>query len=224
VSPNPVTDFGDPAGCALNGAAVSNPSETIDPARLFGFGILCQCSCPAGRDAVIGFCGFSGPGAGADRNEGNRMKNLGLAIGGVMVAGLGVLAWQEMRPPPAPQGQPMSSPGSNQTAKGAALVEVQLPAQLSADAQIGRRGYDAKCASCHGANAAGQDGVAPPLVHKIYEPGHHGDMSFVLAAQNGVRSHHWTFGDMPPVDGLTAADVGYIVRYVRELQQANGID
>jgi hypothetical protein len=49
-------------------------------------------------------------------------------------------------------------------------------------------------------------------------------MSFVLAVKNGVRAHHWRFGDMPPVDGLTQSDVMNIVAYVRELQRANGIN
>jgi len=44
-----------------------------------------------------------------------------------------------------------------------------------------------------------------------------------LAAKNGVRSHHWRFGDMPPVDGVTNADVMMIARYIRELQKENGI-
>ena len=102
-------------------------------------------------------------------------------------------------------------------------MEVALPAELSSNAQIGKLAFEAKCAECHGANAAGQNGVAPPLVHKIYEPSHHSDMAFVLAAKNGVRSHHWNFGNMPPVEGLTDADVKMIARYVRELQAENGI-
>lgn len=106
---------------------------------------------------------------------------------------------------------------------GAALAAVRVPDEFSEEAQIGKVGFEAKCASCHGANAAGQDGVAPPLVHKIYEPSHHGDASFWLATQNGVRAHHWRFGNMPPVDGLTRADVQAITTYVRELQRANGI-
>lgn len=106
---------------------------------------------------------------------------------------------------------------------GAALATVEVPDEFSEEAQIGKVGFEAKCASCHGANAAGQDGVAPPLVHKIYEPSHHGDASFWLATQNGVRAHHWRFGNMPPVDGLTRADVQAITTYVRELQRANGI-
>ena len=98
------------------------------------------------------------------------------------------------------------------------------PAELSAEAQIGKVGFEAKCATCHGTNAAGQDGVAPPLVHKIYEPSHHGDAAFWLATQNGVRAHHWPFGNMPPIDGLTRADVRAITTYVRALQRANGIE
>ena len=57
----------------------------------------------------------------------------------------------------------------------------------------------------------------------IYEPNHHGDMSFRLAARQGVRAHHWDFGNMPPVEGVTDEDVIKITRYVRELQKANGI-
>ena len=71
---------------------------------------------------------------------------------------------------------------------------------------------------------AGQEGIAPPLVHRIYEPSHHGDMAFVLAARNGVRAHHWPFGDMPPVgQPLTDGELAAIIAYVRELQRANGI-
>lgn len=107
---------------------------------------------------------------------------------------------------------------------GTAMVEVALPEALSENAQIGKAAFEAKCAACHGVNAAGQDGVAPPLVHKIYEPSHHGDGSFLVAVRNGVRAHHWRFGNMPPVEGLTEGDVKMIVAYVRELQRANGIN
>lgn len=107
--------------------------------------------------------------------------------------------------------------------EGAALVEVILPEALSGQAQIGQRVFEAACAQCHGENGAGRDGSGPPLVHRIYEPSHHGDAAFSLAVANGVRSHHWPYGNMPPVAGLTNADVAAIVRYIRDLQQANGI-
>ena len=121
-------------------------------------------------------------------------------------------------------GGPAEIAGDTGPQAGAPIVSITVPEQLSANATIGKRAFEAKCAKCHAENAVGQEGVAPPLVHKIYEPGHHGDASFFLAVQRGVRSHHWRFGDMPPVEGLTEADVSYIVAYVRELQRANGIN
>jgi cytochrome c len=108
--------------------------------------------------------------------------------------------------------------------EGGLLANVILPATLSQNAQSGKRGFEAKCAACHGVNAAGQDGVAPPLVHKVYEPSHHGDESFQRAASLGVRAHHWPFGNMPAVEGLTRGDVKMIIAYIRELQRANGIN
>ena len=107
---------------------------------------------------------------------------------------------------------------------GKALVEITVPATLSSNAQIGQRAFETKCAACHGTNAVGQDGVAPPLIHKIYEPSHHGDEAFQRAAAIGVRTHHWPFGDMAPVEGLTRGDIVMIVAYIRELQRANGIN
>ncbi len=138
-----------------------------------------------------------------------------IGAGGLVV--LLLLGWFVMSPDPQSTESAISS-------QGTVLASVTVPDSLSDQAQIGQRAFEAKCASCHGENAAGQDGVAPPLVHKIYEPGHHGDMSFLVAAQNGVRAHHWPFGNMPPVEGLTQGDVMNIVAYVRELQRANGIN
>ena len=63
----------------------------------------------------------------------------------------------------------------------------------------------------------------PPLVHKLYEPGHHTDAAFYRAATQGVVSHHWSFGNMPPVPGVSRRSVTKIVAYVRALQRANGI-
>ena len=108
-------------------------------------------------------------------------------------------------------------------AHGDAIVAVAVPASLGDQEQTGKRAFDAVCAACHGVHAQGKQGVGPPLVHKIYEPNHHGDMAFVLAAQNGVRAHHWKFGNMPAVKGITQGDVLNIVAYVRALQRENGI-
>ena len=107
---------------------------------------------------------------------------------------------------------------------GDPIVEINLPATLSQVALRGKSGFEANCAACHGQNAVGQVGVAPPLVHFIYEPSHHGDESFQRAVALGVRAHHWPFGNMPPIEGLDRNEVAEIVGYVRELQRANGIN
>lgn len=93
---------------------------------------------------------------------------------------------------------------------------------LSDVAARGNTAYDRNCASCHGVNAAGSRN-GPPLVHGIYNPGHHADNAFYFAAKRGVRRHHWQFGDMPPQPQVTDEEIAAIVRYVRELQEANGI-
>ena len=82
------------------------------------------------------------------------------------------------------------------------------------------------CASCHGADMKGVDKgdkKGPPLLHKIYEPSHHGNAAFQLAAKNGVRAHHWPYGDMAPVPKVTPDDVAHITAYVRAEQRKVGI-
>ena len=108
-------------------------------------------------------------------------------------------------------------------APGDPLVTVNLPLTLSSQASAGKTKFEANCAACHGLNASGNDGAGPPLVHKIYEPSHHADESFQIAASRGVRSHHWRFGNMPPVADVTRDDVAMIIAYIRELQRENGI-
>ena len=109
------------------------------------------------------------------------------------------------------------------TEQNSPIVSVDIPNEFSELAQIAKVNYQNNCADCHGENAVGQQGVAPPLVHKLYEPSHHGDESFQIAVAMGVRSHHWKFGNMPAIENLPRSDVTAIVAYVRELQRANGI-
>lgn len=107
------------------------------------------------------------------------------------------------------------------TQSGGPMVEVRIPT-LSADAARGATLFDANCAACHGSGADGST-AGPPLVHSIYEPSHHGDFAFQRAVAQGVRPHHWRFGPMPPIAGVSPREVSLITTYVRELQRANGI-
>lgn len=94
--------------------------------------------------------------------------------------------------------------------------------ELSDAAEAGKKLFIANCAQCHGRRADGTT-QGPPLVHRIYEPGHHANASFVLAVTRGVRAHHWEFGNMPAIPGLSIDDIHQVICYVRELQVANGI-
>lgn len=132
------------------------------------------------------------------------MANLAkYAVIAIFVAGIAIAVWR------------IVAPGS-----GAAIVVTVPP--LSELASAGEEAFEETCAACHGKNGAGTEN-GPPLIHDIYNPGHHSDESFYLAAKLGTRQHHWSFGNMPPQDHVTDEELRAIVAYVRELQQANGI-
>ena len=91
-----------------------------------------------------------------------------------------------------------------------------------ADHRTGEELFNRNCASCHGAHGGGTN-QGPPLVHRVYEPGHHSDQAFYLATRNGVAAHHWRFGNMPAQPQVSDADVAAIVGYVRWVQRQAGI-
>lgn len=104
-----------------------------------------------------------------------------------------------------------------------ARKNLHLPApDFVADAARGEALYRARCIGCHGEAARGSR-QGPPLVHKTYRPDHHPDIAFHLAVKDGVRQHHWRFGDMPPVEGVTPEEAGHITAYVRREQRRAGI-
>jgi cytochrome c len=99
-----------------------------------------------------------------------------------------------------------------------ATAEKPLPAEL----KEGEEKFNTFCSRCHGPQGQGTNN-GPPLVHKIYEPNHHADMAFQRAAAQGVRAHHWKFGNMPKIDGVVPEDVSQIIGYIRWLQRQAGI-
>ena len=76
--------------------------------------------------------------------------------------------------------------------------DVQIPFELGK----GQILYEKYCSSCHGVQLNGSD-EGPPLIHPFYKPSHHGDRAFYRAALKGSRQHHWEFGDMQPVEGIS---------------------
>ena len=87
----------------------------------------------------------------------------------------------------------------------------------------GRALYGQACAVCHGPALEGTDS-GPTFLNRIYAPGHHADISFMFAIERGVRAHHWTFGNMAPVEGLTQEQVLAIIGFIREQQREAGIE
>ncbi|WP_432449857.1 c-type cytochrome [Aliiroseovarius marinus] len=142
------------------------------------------------------------------------MKQMMLAV--AALAGLGLATSLSMRA--GGKDAPVDQAGLD----SGEMLAVIMP-EMDDSYSLGRLAFGAKCAACHGDNAGGIEGSGPPLIHKIYEPSHHGDAAFFRAAELGVRAHHWPFGDMPPVEGITRAEVAEIIRYLRTVQRANGI-
>jgi mono/diheme cytochrome c family protein len=94
--------------------------------------------------------------------------------------------------------------------------------EMTPGLQLGAMNYGVYCASCHGKTGGGSD-KGPTFIHKVYHPGHHGDGAFFVASKRGARAHHWKFGEMKPVAGVTDAQIELIVEYIRAVQRANGL-
>ena len=94
--------------------------------------------------------------------------------------------------------------------------------EMTSGLQLGAMNYGVYCASCHGKTGGGSD-KGPTFIHKVYHPGHHGDGAFFVASKRGARAHHWKFGEMKPVAGVTDAQIELIVEYIRAVQRANGL-
>lgn len=95
-----------------------------------------------------------------------------------------------------------------------AAEQIEIPFHLGK----GQLLYEKYCSSCHGSDLNGSD-EGPPMLHPFYKPSHHGDKAFYRAALQGTKQHHWEFGDMPPVEGMTRKKMDSVVPYVRYYQQ-----
>jgi len=96
-------------------------------------------------------------------------------------------------------------------------IPVQDP-QLVAEGEVL---YKSTCAACHGSDLLGT-AVGPPHRSVIYNPEHHGDGAFAMAVINGVKAHHFQFGDMPALPTVSREDFTRILSYIREMQRTEG--
>jgi len=136
-----------------------------------------------------------------------------LILGGVLVAA-GAVYWG-LFTPSEPE-MPLASKDLVAPAKSSSM-----PTMASSN-MTGRQLFEENCAACHGQNAQGTEN-GPPFLNRIYLPGHHSDMAFAFAAQNGVRSHHWNFGNMPKIEGVGEEEALKIAGYIRKLQRTVGL-
>lgn len=97
------------------------------------------------------------------------------------------------------------------------------PAAIDTSGLDGETLFAASCARCHGSNLQGSQ-FGPPLLDDIYRPAHHPDAAFISAVRIGVRSHHWSFGNMPPIADLSDGELAAIIQFIREIQEDAGVE
>ena len=108
----------------------------------------------------------------------------------------------------------------------AACVLDEEPSSVTVDnptLALGAQVYGQHCASCHGVDLRGTE-KGPSHLSIVYEPNHHPDDAFRSAIANGVPQHHWTFGDMAPIAGLSDEEVEAVIGFVRSEQQRLGFE
>jgi len=145
-----------------------------------------------------------------------------IGSGLVAVAVVGAFVWFSR---PGPRRGPMpitSAMHSGSDTQAGLLPESIVQPPLTGLAKQGEAAFNDNCAACHGVKLAGTD-HGPTLIHSLYRPAHHGDAAIASAALNGARAHHWRFGNMPPVEGITTQELTVIIAYIRAMQQANGV-
>jgi mono/diheme cytochrome c family protein len=106
---------------------------------------------------------------------------------------------------------------------GAVACSADPPVAREPSVAQGADAYASSCASCHGNDLRGT-ALGPSLLSIVYEPGHHPDESFRSAIRNGVRPHHWNFGPMPRITGLSDAEIESIIMFVRAEQAEHGFE
>ena len=83
--------------------------------------------------------------------------------------------------------------------------------------------YAENCASCHGADLRGT-AQGPSQLSIVYEPNHHSDDSYRAAIRNGAPQHHWAFGNMPAIQGITDDEIELVIQFIRQQQETLGFE
>lgn len=95
---------------------------------------------------------------------------------------------------------------------------VMPPKGFAPDPARGAALFQKHCIECHGRDARGTP-RGPSLLHPGYGPGHHSDLAFYIAIQQGVGQHHWQFGDMKAIPALSPEEAGHVIGWIRNEQR-----
>jgi mono/diheme cytochrome c family protein len=99
------------------------------------------------------------------------------------------------------------------------VIPIQDPELVAAGEAL----YFATCAECHGGDLRGTD-LGPSHLSIVYAPNHHTDFAFVQAIKFGSQQHHWPYGPMEPIPGLSDEQIAAIIAFVRENQRVEGFE
>ena len=91
------------------------------------------------------------------------------------------------------------------------------PPGFKGEAAQGSKLFVTNCSSCHGNSALGT-AQGPALINNVYRPAHHADFAVHMAVRDGVRQHHWNFGDMPAIPQITPEETAHVIAYIRQEQ------
>lgn len=97
------------------------------------------------------------------------------------------------------------------------------PLGFKGDTRKGLTIFQTNCVACHGPSGSGTV-QGPPLVHQVYRSNHHANLSFHLAVRDGVKSHHWNYGDMKPIPEITPEETEHVIAYIRREQRRKGLE
>ena len=147
-----------------------------------------------------------------------RIATLALTTSITIAAVALILVSKKPQPQPSDPHQTHQTGGS-EAASPAYLVVPDMTASLQQGAQL----FTKYCSACHGAVGDGSDN-GPPLVHKIYEPGHPPDEAIHSCADVRVLADRWRLGEMLPWVATTSPVIELIVPFLRAMQKANGCE
>jgi ubiquinol-cytochrome c reductase cytochrome b subunit len=126
-------------------------------------------------------------------------------------AQVGIQAKQAAGPPSLPEDQILA----------AQPAEAAVSSTGSGPAAAGAKVFSANCTSCHGTNAQGQPGIAPPLAGNPFVTGD--EKKVIDVVTNGLHGQTimgQTYGAPMPAwkSSLSATDIKNVVEYIRTLK------